>query len=290
MFNVLAVGIATVDIINTVAQYPAEDDEVRAINQSMLRGGNASNTLVVLSQLGHRCSWAGTIADDTHANIIQMDLSSYHVDMRHAVRIERSVSPLSCITLSNNSGKRSIIHYRDLPELSFEDFLRIDLSAYDWLHFEGRNVEQTLLMLQAVRQSKQAIPVSIEIEKHRGDIQRLYPFANCLFYSRVFVEQSGFDDAPTFLTAMHKQYPDIELYCAWGDQGAYAIDRQANIFYTPAKSDIHVVDTNGAGDVFNAAIIDAKLKNYTLEDALTHACELAGNKCSQYGFSGLGNH
>ena len=49
MANILAVGIATIDIINRVNGYPHEDDEIRAISQSIRRGGNATNTLVVLS-------------------------------------------------------------------------------------------------------------------------------------------------------------------------------------------------------------------------------------------------
>ena len=71
MSNILAVGIATVDIINTVEHYPAADDEVRAVAQSIRRGGNASNTLVLLAALGHRCSWAGTLADDIYAGFIR---------------------------------------------------------------------------------------------------------------------------------------------------------------------------------------------------------------------------
>ena len=64
MARILGVGIATLDIINTVDGYPAEDSEVRAIHQRICRGGNATNTLVVLSQLGHRCAWAGVLADE----------------------------------------------------------------------------------------------------------------------------------------------------------------------------------------------------------------------------------
>ena len=59
MAHVLAVGVATLDIINEVESYPPEDGEVRALAQAIRRGGNASNTLVVLSQLGHSCEWAG---------------------------------------------------------------------------------------------------------------------------------------------------------------------------------------------------------------------------------------
>ncbi|VAX01070.1 hypothetical protein MNBD_GAMMA19-1040, partial [hydrothermal vent metagenome] len=56
MARVLVVGIATLDIINTVDDYPEEDTEVRASTQVMRRGGNACNTAVVLQQLGHQCS------------------------------------------------------------------------------------------------------------------------------------------------------------------------------------------------------------------------------------------
>jgi ketohexokinase len=49
------VGIATLDIINVVDTYPAENSEVRALSQQKVRGGNATNSLVVLSQLGYQC-------------------------------------------------------------------------------------------------------------------------------------------------------------------------------------------------------------------------------------------
>ncbi|MEA3643199.1 MAG: ketohexokinase, partial [Lamprobacter sp.] len=65
--SLLGVGIATLDIINQVERYPAEDAEVRASAQRLLRGGNCANTLAVLSELGHHCRWAGTLADDLGA-------------------------------------------------------------------------------------------------------------------------------------------------------------------------------------------------------------------------------
>ena len=49
MAKILAVGIATLDIINTVDRYPEEDSEIRALSQHQTRGGNATNTLRVES-------------------------------------------------------------------------------------------------------------------------------------------------------------------------------------------------------------------------------------------------
>jgi ketohexokinase len=48
-----------------------------------------------------------------------------------------------------------------------------------------------------------------------------------------------------------------------------------------------VVDTLGAGDTFNAAIIHAKLAGRPLAECLHDACQLAGKKCGQQGLLGL---
>jgi ketohexokinase len=287
MSKILAVGIATVDIINTVEHYPGEDDEVRALAQSIQRGGNASNTLVLLSAMGYQCSWAGILADDLYATYIREDLIANGIQIDNAIEQVNSASPLSCINLSRDSGKRSIVHYRDLREFSFADFKHIDMTAYDWIHFEGRNVEQTGLMLRRLRDSKYQQPVSIEIEKPRQDIEQLFGYADVLIFSKVFAHHAGFADAPAFLQDMHAKYPGIEHYCAWGEDGAYAMDHHGVLYHAPADHDIDVVDTVGAGDVFNAGVIDARINKQGMQNGLQQACKLATRKCSQYGFSGV---
>ena len=47
------------------------------------------------------------------------------------------------------------------------------------------------------------------------------------------------------------------------------------------------MDTIGAGDTFNAAVIDALLRGESLGASLAYACRLAGAKCGQPGFDGL---
>jgi ketohexokinase len=98
MPRILAIGIATVDIVNLVSEYPAEDSEVRAL------GGNATNTLVVLSQLGHRVAWGGVLAEDADSVHIQNDLRMHHVDLRHVRRQAHGKNPTSYILSSQASG------------------------------------------------------------------------------------------------------------------------------------------------------------------------------------------
>lgn len=287
MPRVLAIGIATVDIILQVNEYPAEDSEVRATAQRIARGGNATNTLTVLSQLGHECSWAGMLAEDVHADRIRADLAEYRVDLRHCRRQPQGMNPTSYILVSRANASRTIVHCRDLPEYGYEDFATIDLAGFDWLHFEGRNVAQTRRMLERARQLAPRLQVSVEIEKPRPDIETLLPEADHVLFSRAYARTRGWDDASAFLTAMHLGAPHAELLCSWGERGAWGCDRAGRLHASPAFAPARLVETLGAGDTFNAGYIDACLRGQALPEALTAACRLAGRKCGQQGFAHL---
>jgi ketohexokinase len=288
MARVLAVGIATLDIINQVHAYPQEDSEVRATAQLQCRGGNASNTLVVLQQLGHQCSWAGTLADDASSEVIRADLDRCAINMDAVQVVGGGRTPTSYVILNQQNGSRSIVHFRDLPEYSLTAFKQIDLSAFDWLHFEGRNVQQSRAMLDDARQRAPNLPCSVEIEKPRDGIEALCAGANLLLYSRHYARACGAGDDPvTFLQARHRDIPTAHHVCSWAESGAWGIDEQAAVWHSPAREIDRVVDTLGAGDAFNAAVIHAKLSGRSLLECLHDACRLAGQKCAQQGLHGL---
>ena len=287
MANILAIGIAALDIINTVAGYPEEDAEVRALEQRVCRGGNATNTLVVLSQLGHRCTWGGVWVDEPDGKRILDDLVCYAIDI-HPCRVESEGKvPTSYILLNQYNGSRTIVHYRNLPEFSFADFEKINLSGFDWLHFEGRNVLETVQMLERVRQLRPTLPISLEVEKPRSQIEQLFNQVNVLLFSKHFAQHYAYNDGETFLRTMQQQVPHARLVCAWGEQGGYALETDGHFWHSPAYPPSRVVDTLGAGDTFNAGIIDSLCRQQDLATALDQACQLAGKKCGQVGFNNL---
>ena len=283
MANILTVGIATLDIINSVTGYPAEDDEVRATHQRICRGGNATNTLAVLSQLGHNCAWAGVLANEPDARHIEIDLEHHQIDISAVIRQASGKVPTSYITHNTENGSRSIIHYRDLPEYPFSAFEQIELEQFDWLHFEGRNISETEKMLRLAKSKQPNLPCSIEIEKERDNIEQLFSLADMLLFSKPFAEERGFKDGPTLFNAIRSSTAKASLVCTWGNAGAWAQDSNSNTFHSPAFPPTRVLDTLGAGDTFNAGIIDACVKGFTLDEALERACRLAGIKCGHYG-------
>jgi ketohexokinase len=286
MAQVLAVGIATLDIINEVGSYPPEDGEVRALAQDVRRGGNATNALVVLSQLGHRCAWAGVSVKESDAEAIFSELKRYGIATQYCKQMDLGKVPTSCVIVNRENASRTIVHYRDLPEYDFEAFCRIPLQDFDWLHFEGRNIPETLLMMRRVRELLPDLPVSLEVEKPRQNIEVLFPFAELILFSKAVARHHGFT-AQQLLTETKQLAANADIVCALGEKGAVALSRYGETVRSDAFSTQSLVDTLAAGDVFNAGMIDAFLRGTPLAAALRFACQLAGNKCAQVGLHGL---
>jgi len=287
MAAILAVGIATLDLIHEIDAFPAEDSERRALTQQVVRGGNATNTLVVLSQLGHQTYWAGSLADDHASEVIQRDLQNYHVDMQACHHVTNAVTPLSMILLNRKTASRTISHYRDLPEYPLTAFKALSLQHYDWLHFEGRDVPAVAAMMQHVRATQKDIRISVELEKPRDAIEALLPHADVVMCSRDYAQSQGYTSAAEALNALHTRNPHALISCTWGDKGAAAIDAQANLFQCEAQRIAQPLDTRAAGDVFNAGFIDALCQGKSVQQSLAAAVALAGRKCAQMGLENL---
>jgi ketohexokinase len=273
----MCVGVATLDIVNRVANYPAEDSEVRALTQTQRIGGNAANTAIVLAQLGADAAWVGNLAQS--AEIVEQGFARYGVDASLAVRVPNATIPTSYILLSDWNGSRSIVHYRDLPEYRAEDFCKLDLRECDWVHFEGRAIDQLTAMLVAVSRIC-GLPVSLEVEKPREGIEALFEHADLLLFSRDYAQATGFRDAAEFL----KTLPEgLVATCTWGADGAWAIDQGGQLIHEASESLTDVVDTIGAGDVFNAAMVHALSSGRSLAQALAGAVSLASLQCTRDG-------
>lgn len=282
MARILLVGTATLDLVFTLDRYPAEDEEVRAQGLRLCRGGNAANSAVVLAQLGHHCSFVGVLADAPESAVIEQDFARYGVDFAGCPRLPGR-PPTSSIQLT--AASRTIVHYRDLPELTAAQFAEINLAPFDWIHFEGRNVPELLQMLARVRSLRPELAVSLELEKPRAGIEAALGQASLLICSRSYAQHCGHTAPRDFLTRLQRLAPQAESVAAWGAAGAFGRSRQGEDSHSPAFPPARVVDTLGAGDTFNAGLIAALAAGAPLSRALEQGCRLAGGKCGVAGFA-----
>lgn len=285
--QILAVGVATIDVLLRVSVYPVEDEKIRALTANTSRGGNATNTLVVLSQLGHVCSWAGALAADVNSDLILKDLMRYRIDYSACRRYDTGQTPVSYVLLSEKTNSRTIIHHRDLPEFSALDFRSIELSDFEWVHFEGRNVPETLEMLQHLKKHYPNLPLSLEVEKPREQIEKLFPHADLILLSRDYALSQGCEEPAELFNKVRKLNGRATLSCTWGDRGAWLMNSAGQIHFAAPWMPPKVIDTLGAGDVFNAGIIHGMIQQKSPDRVLADAVGLAGKKCGQSGFARL---
>ncbi|XP_067311989.1 ketohexokinase isoform X2 [Pseudorasbora parva] len=293
--KILSIGLVCLDIINVVDKYPEEDTDTRCLSQRWQRGGNASNTCTVLSLLGAPCAFMGSLAPGPVADFILNDFQMYKIDISLLLEHAECSFPASVVISSETTGSRTILHMnRNLPDVSVEDFSKLDLSQYKWVHWEGRNADDQVKMIEKVREynskqeEKNRITISVEIEKTREPLYQLFPLGDLVFVSKDVARHFGFDSASAALKGFSSRLrKGATLICAWAEKGADALGPDGVVLHSDAFPPEKLVDTLGAGDTFNASIIYSLSNGGSLQDALTFGCQIAGKKCGVHGYDGI---
>ncbi|NXI75738.1 KHK Ketohexokinase, partial [Rhipidura dahli] len=287
--RIMCVGLVCLDIISVVESFPAEDSDTRCLSQRWQRGGNASNSCTVLSLLGAPCSFMGSLAPGPAADFIAADFKRRGVDTAHVAWQPRGEVPCACCLVNNTSGSRTIVlHDTNLADVTARDFERVDLSQYKWIHFEARNAAEQGAMLERVeRHNRTAAPgqrvrTSVELEKPR---EELLPLMGRGHVVRELLRAMGRAVGRQRLSGGRPKA--ATLICAWAEKGADAMGPNGELVHSDAFPPETLVDTLGAGDTFNAAVIFALAEGRTLQDALTFGCRIAGRKCGIQGFDGI---
>jgi len=294
--RILCVGLIALDIVNTCERYPDEDEDIRAISQKWQTGGNACTNAAVLTQLGMECEFLGSLSRGLEAEFVCEHLLQRGVRYDNCVQHSECGTPTSFVTLSLTTGSRTIVHSRNnLPELTVSAFEKVNLSDFDWIHFEGRRNEAEIVkMIDVVEEfnadlaPKDRIVVSVELEKPRKSLMQLLNKADVVFTSKDFAKFLGFSSPyETVRSLRSKTKPGATIICAWGTKGADGAGPDGEVKHSNAYPPEKVVDTLGAGDTFIAGTIYSLIQESSTEDALNFACRLAGFKCGMNGNDGL---
>ncbi|KAG9295983.1 hypothetical protein G9A89_011835 [Geosiphon pyriformis] len=303
--RILAIGTAYEDTILYVDKFPPEDGKQRAQRVEKRRGGNAGNTLTVLSQFPITLSFfMASMASKEASTFLLQDFEAHNINTSTCIfRSNATHAPVAYIIHADNTSSRTIINYNSIDELTFEEFEReFEASCaealsndpnnglpFNWIHFEGRNTEEVAKMIDFIdgKSWRNKCIISVELEKpHRRGLENLMHRGDVVFFSKVFAEGKGYDHPGDFLQVMGPYCKKTAyLFCTWGSAGASCYHNPTRkLCNAPALAISNVLDSVGAGDTFIAGVIYGLTQGMPPEGCLRFACELAGRKCAQVGF------
>lgn len=237
----------------------------------------------------------GSLAPGRVADFITDDFESRGIEACNVVWQSKGVTPCACCIVNMLNGSRTVVLAdTNLPDVTAEDFKKVELTKYKWIHWEARNASEQVTMIQQVEQynasasSDQKITISIEIEKPREELYQMFGYGEVVFISKDVAKDFGYETAPAALKGLYSRVKKgAYLICPWAEKGADAVGPDGIILHSDAFSPEVIVDTLGAGDTFNASVICALSRGQSMQEALTFGCQTAGKKCGVQGYDGI---
>lgn len=306
--NILCVGMCVLDIIHLCSEYPEEDTDKRCLNGYWQRGGNASNNCSVLSKLGAKCEFLGMTSSAPPFQFLYEDCTQRNIEIHNCPKSKMN-PPFSSVILVKSKGSRTIIHANTgFPILEYKDFCKINLRKYSWIHFEGRNVEETKQMIDMIRtynkeHCNKAIHISVELEKLNKDLYTLAMRSDVVFVGKDLAQHMGWSTAKEAVCNSlkiicdlktkenYKDFQNPSIICPWGSERSDALDGLSNEYFSLKAVPVeNIVDSLGAGDTFVAAVIYAmnNLKK-NLADAVDYGNHMAAFKIQHQGYDCVEN-
>jgi sulfofructose kinase len=285
MPHILCAGIAVLDEVFRVREFPLPDNKVEASEFITVGGGCAANAAVAIMRLGGKVTFAaplgGPAGQDAIGDRLVEGLAEEGVDCGGCMRVPGARTPVSAIFI-NARGDRTIATYRDhrlnavLP--ADPDSL---VAGVDAVLVDNRFAGFVTPICRAARRA--GLPVVIDADRPTAETEALFGLGTHVIFSGECLRlTAGTDDLAAGLARM-AQFTDAfiavsngPLPVLWREDGAI---REMAVF------PITAVDTLGAGDVFHGAFALALAEGCGIAGAMRFAAASAGLKCTRFGGS-----
>jgi ribokinase len=288
--EIFVFGDVNLDVSMLIPAMPSPGQDVYVDSLVSNLGGSATNTGIVLTQLGYHARILGSIGMDPAADYLLKTLTAYGLDTDSVHRKRELPSGQIFLTIQPD-GERTMYSYRganvlttpeDIPLEQLRQASLVHISGYTFLERPQRDTALQLIEIA----HQYGIPISMDtgmdpvVHAHA----RLKPILKYLHLC-ICGQYEG-----SLLTG--KESPE-EIINALFDQGvrcsAIKLGKQGcvigldgNIHSSPALS-IPVVDTTGSGDAFSAGVLIGWLNHFSLQEM----CSL-GNALGAYAATQLG--
>ncbi|MEM7346025.1 MAG: sugar kinase [Chloroflexota bacterium] len=280
----LIIGDACVDLI---IQVPEKSGNAQYNAPPVLHGGGTgANTAGALARLGQPTSFMGTIGDDGYGRFTVGTLEAEGIDTSH-ITVASEAFTVQILALIDQAGERTLFGWPRRggaqAKLQPDAITPEVIEQMAWVHTTGICLvespsREAVLRAMALAQAV-GIPVSFDINLRLGFEEGKLPKPFLATIQQAiqlsdFVFGSDTDEIAHLTPGLSPEAGGRVLsegkrtiLIRLGDAGTLVISPNSEIARIPAFQ-VEVVDTLGAGDVFNGGFIAAKLAGESLSDAV----------------------
>ena len=278
-FDIVGIGVCTVDHLVTVPRLPQRNENMRALNYARQPGGLASIALIAAARLGARCKIIARIGEDESGSFIGGALREEGVDVSQLLVEPGSESHVSVILVDETSGDRSIITRPPTGQpISSAEIRHEDIAAGRVLFLD--NISEATL--QAARWARRAgMRVVLDPARPYDEIKPLLQYVDVPIVPEAWA-RAWLPEQPPSVAAqrLHDEGADIAIVTL-GERGAVASwDGGTQAF--PAFA-VDVVDTTGAGDAYHGAFMAALLEDWDVPRMAEFAAAVGAMNCRAIG-------
>ncbi|MBX9245284.1 carbohydrate kinase, partial [Actinotalea ferrariae] len=290
--HVVACGLATLDVVQTVDRLPAPDEKVVARGLWVAAGGPAANAAVTAAGLGVRATLVSRVGDGTVARVVLDDLHAHDVEVLDLAP-EGASPAVSTVLVTASTGERAVVSVNATTPRSLTD---VTTSAEAWedavasagaVLVDGHHLDLALGVAAAARSA--GVPVLLDGGSWKPGLERLLAVTDVALLSADFRLPGASGTPAALLRAVRGLGPAHVARSQGSGPVQLLVDDDVVEVAVPA---VDVVDTLGAGDVLHGALAawlavhgpPAVLGD--LRAGLTYAAHVASSSCTGQGARG----
>lgn len=287
-FDVLGLGVSTLDILSLVDTFPSGDGVQRAAAVAVQGGGPVSTAIVTAAALGARTAMIDRLGDDWRGTAIMDEYRQSGVHTGFLEVVPGCTSSIATILVRQGDGARAIAYCPgNTAEFSPADIPVEAIAASRILHINGRYPDACLRACQIARQAGVRISFDGGAQRYRPEIRPLVAFTDigivALDFARQFSGHTEIDAAAHTLLAEGMELVVITD----GVRGSWIYPRDGEPFHQPAFPQADLVDTTGCGDTYHGAFLFGLATDLPLTECARLASKVAAENCRFLGGRGV---
>ena len=279
MSTILVAGVAVLDFVFHMEEFPRLAEKYRAEGAAISGGGNAANAAVAIARLGGDAQLAARLGEDQVADMIVADLRQENVGTSLVKQYVGNRSSFSSIYI-DGQGERQIMNYRD-HELPWDADWIADAAPDNLVATlaDTRWPNGALVAMQVAKSL--GIPGIMDAEAPVLEAeQAVHAASHVAFSAQGAVDFTGLENIEQAALKADEMLPGMVIITD-GENGVVMVrNGEVERF---AAFDITPVDTLGAGDIWHGAFALAIGEGMSEEQAIPFASAAAAVKCGRTG-------